>query len=51
MFGSLLKLTKDLVTIVTAPVEIAIDLTGAVVKPIAEVAEEIVDDIKDITKE
>ena len=51
MFGDILKsvveVTSDVVKVVAAPVEIALDVTKAVVKPIAEVAEEIVKDVKD----
>ncbi len=47
MFGSLFDIAKDVVDIATAPVEVAVDVTRAVTKPIAETAQEIVKDIKD----
>lgn len=49
MFGllkSVVDLTADVVKVVAAPVEIAADLAGAVVKPLAEVASELVDEVK-----
>jgi hypothetical protein len=51
MFGlleSLVDLTTDVVKVVAAPVEMAVDLAGAVVKPVAEVASDLVDDIKSL---
>ncbi len=51
MLGSLFGLGKDLATIVTAPVEIAIDLTRVVTKPVADVAKEITTGVKDLTKD
>ena len=46
MFNSLSDLVKDTVKIVTAPVEIGIDATRIVTKPIADVA----DDVRDVLK-
>lgn len=46
MFKSLVNLTKDVVDIATAPIEIALDVTRGITKPIAEEAKEVVDDIK-----
>lgn len=49
MFGlidSLVDLTVDVARIATAPVEVVVDLTGQVVKPVAEVAQDIVDAVK-----
>lgn len=46
MFG----LLKDLTTIVTAPVKIAVDVAEAAVKPVAEVTKELVKDIEDSLK-
>ena len=49
LLGSVLEVTESVVKIALAPVEIAADITKAVVKPIAGVAEDVVDSIKDIT--
>ncbi len=46
MFSSILGLVGDVVKIAATPIEIAVDLTRAVTKPIAEFAEEFKDDIK-----
>jgi hypothetical protein len=51
MFGllnSIVDLATDVAKVVAAPVEIAVDLAGAVVKPVAEVARGIADDIKSL---
>lgn len=48
MFGSLLNVVKDVATVVTAPVEIALDVTSAVTKPIADMASEAVKDTKEM---
>ncbi len=50
MFQSLFNVVKDVATIVTAPVEVVLDLTAAVTKPVAEVVEGLVEDIKSCTK-
>ena len=49
MFKSLLNLTGDLVKIATAPVEVAADLARVVTKPVADVAEDVVDEVKAAT--
>jgi len=49
MFGSLFKLTTNVAKVVTAPIEIAADVANAVVQPIAEGAEELVEAAKDLT--
>ncbi len=49
MFKSLLGLTGDVVKVATAPIEVAADLTRAAVKPIVEVAEDVVKDVKELT--
>lgn len=46
MFGSLFGVAIDLVKIAAAPVEIALDVTRAVTKPVADVAQEAVKEIK-----
>ena len=50
MFESLIELVKDTTRIVTAPVEIAVDVADAVVKPVAEAAEAVVEEVKNLTK-
>lgn len=47
MFGSLLGVVTDVAKITVAPVAVAADLTRAVTQPLAEVAEEIVDSVKE----
>lgn len=47
MFKSLIGIVSDVVTVAVAPVEIAADLTRVVTKPIAEVAKDIADDVKE----
>ena len=47
MFKSLLKLTEDVVDIVTAPIEVVIDTTRLVTKPIADASKEAVEAIKE----
>jgi len=47
MFKSLFGVVTDVVKIAVAPIEIAADATRAVTKPIADVVEETVKDIKD----
>ncbi len=51
MFGDLLKLGKDVVDIASAPVEIAVDVTRAVTKPVADLAQEAAKEIKDATRD
>lgn len=51
MFGllkSITELATDVVKVVATPVEMVVDLAGAVVKPIAEVARDLKDDIKSL---
>ena len=52
---NILKSTFDVVgsvtRIVTAPIEVALDLTKAVVKPIADVAKDAVQEIKDVIED
>lgn len=51
MFGLLTSLTglaTDAARVVIAPVEIAVDLAGAAVKPVAEVAKTLVADVKSL---
>lgn len=50
LFDSLANLVGNVATVVVKPVEVAVDLTNAAVKPIAETAEEIAQSVKDMTK-
>lgn len=50
MFGSLLGLATDVVRVVAAPVAVAAELTRAVTQPLAEVAEEVVDSVKEVVR-
>jgi len=47
MFDSLVNLTKNVVSIATAPIEIAVDITNAVVKPVADVARDTTKAVKE----
>jgi len=51
MFDSLIKLGKDVVDVVAAPVEIAIDSARIVTKPVADLANEAVDVVKEASEE
>ena len=54
MFGllkSVTDLTKDVIDIATAPVEIAVDSARIITKPIAEASKEVVKEIKKSTEE
>lgn len=48
MFKSLFNLANDLATIVSAPVEMVVDLVAIPVKEVANVAKELVADVKSI---
>jgi hypothetical protein len=51
MFGllkSLGSLAADVVQVVAAPVEIVVDVAAAAVKPVAEAAKELVDEVKSL---
>lgn len=48
MFGSLFGVVTDVVKIATAPVEIAVDLVSVPVKLVADVAEEVVKEVKSL---
>lgn len=47
LFSSVFELAEDVVKIATAPVEVALTITKAVVKPISDIAKEVVDEVKD----
>ena len=51
MFDSLIKLTKDVVDIAVAPVQVAVDVTRVVTKPVADVANATAGTIKELTDE
>lgn len=51
MFDSLLKLGKDVVDIAIAPVEVAIDVTRVVTKPVADVAKATAETVKEISND
>ena len=46
LFKSLVDLTENVVDIAIAPVEIAIDVTNAAIKPVADLANEVVEEVK-----
>ena len=46
IFESLISVVADVATIVVKPVEIVLEVAGAVTKPVAEVVTELTDDIK-----
>lgn len=46
LFDSLTDLTKNVVDIVKAPVEIAVDVAKGATKPMADMANEVVEDVK-----
>lgn len=51
MFGllkSLGGLAADVAQVVTAPVEMVVDVAAAAVKPVAEVAKELIADVKSL---
>ena len=50
LFDSCLDLVSDVAKAVVAPVEVVIDVADAIVKPIAEVAQDVVEEVKDLTK-
>lgn len=51
MPGSIFGVVKDLAEIAIAPVEIAADVTRAVTKPTADFVGEVVDEVKEVTKD
>jgi hypothetical protein len=48
LFNSVVDLASDVVKVVVAPVEMAVDLAGAAVKPLAEAAKDLTKDIKSL---
>lgn len=50
MFKSLLDLGTDVIKTAAAPVEVVADLTRVVTKPIADLSEEVRDEVKEATK-
>ena len=51
MFGSLTRLVTDVVKVAVAPVEMAIDVTRVVTKPMADLAEEATAEVKDAVRD
>lgn len=51
LFDSIVNITKDVTNIVLAPVEIAVDTTRVITKPVADLATEIKNEIKAEVKE
>lgn len=50
LLDSCLDLVSDAAKVVVAPIEVVIDVADAIVKPIAEVAQDVVEEVKDLTK-
>lgn len=50
LFDSLVDLAASAVTIAVKPVEIVADVAGAVVKPLADGATALAEEVKDLTK-
>lgn len=48
IFESITELACDLVKIVAAPVEIAVDAADALLKPVAEAAQDVVEAVKSL---
>lgn len=51
MFKSLVGLVTDVAKITVAPIEVAVDLTRVVTKPLADAAEEIASEVKETTQD
>lgn len=49
MFGSLLGVVTDVVKIATAPAEVALAVTRAATKPLADAAGEVAKEVKEVT--
>lgn len=50
MFGSLFDLGSDLVDIATAPVKVVATVARVVTEPVAELANEVVEEVKDAVR-
>jgi hypothetical protein len=48
LFDSVFDLTKDVLKVASAPITMVVDLAGAAVKPLAEVADELTNEIKSL---
>jgi hypothetical protein len=48
MFGSLFEIVKDTTRIVTAPVEMVVDIVSIPVKEVASVAQDLVEEVKSL---
>lgn len=51
MFKSLIGLVSDVAKVAVAPVEIAVDVTRAMTKPVADMATEMTKEVKDGLKD
>ncbi len=51
MLRSLFGVVTDIAKIVTAPAEIALDLTRTVTKPVADLADDVVEDVKGLAQD
>ena len=51
MFKFLFELAGDVVAIASAPIEVAVDITRAVTKPLADASKEVVEAVKDLTQD
>ena len=51
MFKSLIELTTDVVKVASAPVEIVADVARVVTKPVADIAGDVVKEVKEATKD
>ena len=47
MFGSLLKLTENVVKVAAAPIEVVADVAVVVTQPLADAAEEVTSSVKE----
>ncbi len=51
MFGSLVGIVTDVAKIAVAPIEIALDTTRVVTKPVADLTQEVVKEVKKASEE
>ncbi len=51
MFRSLLGVVSDVVKVAAAPVEVALDVTRCVTKPVADAAEAVASEVKEIAED
>jgi len=48
LFKSVADLAADVATVVVAPVAVVVDFAGAAAKPVAEVAQDMVNEVKNL---